>query len=102
MPRMFRKLLLLTCLVLLACGAPNPVASPEHGSQLGDPSALFTDALSAETTAPTDPKPYLSALRAATLQPSHPHSLEAVLASLDALVWRRVDGLAAGVSHAGE
>ncbi|HHH28365.1 MAG TPA: hypothetical protein ENK57_08480, partial [Polyangiaceae bacterium] len=87
---MWRPLLLVVVLCTVACTAPTAGAPKEGHADLG--MALVGSKL-AEAHDPHVAEPYLRTIEVAIDHPEDPWSRAAVLASLEALVWRDVPGL---------
>jgi hypothetical protein len=101
---MQKRILLAVLLVVTACAQPStPEGAP---SAPGGLPQLFAAAQQHEAEEPLDPDLYLGVVDAALARPEDPWALPALLASIDALLWRDVVGLSgehavAHRSHAG-
>jgi len=92
-----RALRLLLCFAIVACSRPVPKApAPPAIDLLAD----IASAQQAELTDDAALDDYLRALEHALAKPTDPRALDVVLASIDALVMRRVEGLPISVDHA--
>jgi hypothetical protein len=90
-PAMLKRIVIALLALAAAC-TPAQAPGGAAGAPQGLP-ALFLAAQQHEATEPLDPAPYLAVVDQALAAPSEPWALAALLASVDALLWREVVGL---------